>query len=85
MLGSVTSGSAAADAAASFALAAVVIERSEPDERRDLFAGQVAELWHEGIERAACDGSHAFDGPESLVADLELGQCLASLVDVAIE
>src|SRR5580693_6392415 len=68
--------SAPANAAAPFPLTAVVVEGSEPDERRDLLSGQATEFGNEGVERAACDGAYASDGPEGLVPGFELRPCL---------
>jgi hypothetical protein len=64
----------AAHVASSFALTAVVVERSHPDERGDLFACDVPELRHEGEERAARDGPHALDGPQSFLSRFEFRQ-----------
>jgi hypothetical protein len=75
----------AAHVASSFALTAVVVERSDPDERRDLLAGQVPELRQEREERAARDGPHAFDGPQRFIPLFEFGQRLARGVDVVVE
>jgi hypothetical protein len=71
--------------ASSFAFPAVVVEGSDPDERRDLSAVEVPELRQEREERAARHGPHAFDGPQRFIPLFEFGQRLARGVDVVVE
>jgi hypothetical protein len=64
--------------------AAVTVERSHPDERRDLLAIQPSEFGEVGEERAADNGTDAGDGAEQVLFRPPDGLFWIQLVGVAL-